>query len=175
MASPYVDGTREKVASKLPASLRQELKTRAAQLGIDMQDAVAEAVEQWLARGAGDNPVVDTTGAESWNTWLPVGRYDAVKALCSARDISYTQGLAQAIRVWVDSHHASLTDLTIPKYTRHIIVCNQKGGVGKTTVAAGLGQAIALGLPATTGGAKLPCSSTTTRKDTSPPNSASSR
>ncbi len=99
---------------------------------------------------------MDTTGAESWNTWLPVGRYDAVKEECTGRGISYTQGLAQAIRVWVDSHSAPLTDLTIPQYTRHIIVCNQKGGVGKTTIAAGLGQAIALGLPATTGEAKSP-------------------
>ncbi|MFE3106801.1 ParA family protein [Kitasatospora indigofera] len=156
MASPYSDGGREKVASKLPVALRQELKTRAAQLGIDMQDAVTQAVEQWRARPAGSNPVVDTAGAESWNTWLPAGLYDDFKADCTSRDISFVQGLAQAVRVWVDSHSASLTELTIPQYTRRIVVCNQKGGVGKTTVAAGLGQAIALGLPPTTGGSKLP-------------------
>ncbi|MFF8775062.1 ParA family protein [Kitasatospora sp. NPDC015120] len=137
-------------------SLRQELKTRAAQLGIDMQDAVAQAVEQWRARPAGDNPVIDTSGAESWNTWLPTGLYDAFKADCAARDISFVQGLAQALRVWIDSHVVALSELTIPRYTRRIVVCNQKGGVGKTTVAAGVGQAIALGLPATTGASKLP-------------------
>ncbi|MET9615683.1 ParA family protein [Kitasatospora indigofera] len=156
MASPYSDGGREKVASKLPVALRQELKTRSAQLGIDMQDAVTEAVEQWLARPAGENPTVETAGAESWNTWLPAGLYDDFKSDCARRDISFVQGLAQAVRVWVDSHAASLNELTIPQYTRRIVVCNQKGGVGKTTVAAGLGQAIALGLPATTGGSKLP-------------------
>ncbi|MCX5215550.1 ParA family protein [Kitasatospora sp. NBC_00240] len=156
MASPYSDGGREKVASKLPVALRQELKTRSAQLGIDMQDAVTEAVEQWRARPIGENPTVDTAGAESWNTWLPAGLYDDFKLDCTRRDISFVQGLAQAVRVWVDSHAASLNELTIPQYTRRIVVCNQKGGVGKTTVAAGLGQAIALGLPATTGGSKLP-------------------
>jgi chromosome partitioning protein len=156
MASPYADGSREKVASKLPVTLRQELKTRAAQLGIDMQVAVTDAVEQWLTRPVGDNPTVDTAGAESWNTWLPVGRYDQLKAECGARDISYAQGLAQAIRVWVDSHSASLTELAIPQYPRRIVVCNQKGGVGKTTIAAGIGQAIALGLPATTSKPAMP-------------------
>ena len=156
MASPYAEGTREKVASKLPVTLRQELKTRAAQLGIDMQEAVTEAVDQWLIRPVGANPAVSTVGAESWNTWLPVGRYDQFKAECGARDISYAQGLAQAIRVWVDSHSASLTELAIPQYTRRIVVCNQKGGVGKTTIAAGIGQAIALGLPATTSKPAMP-------------------
>jgi hypothetical protein len=34
--------------------------------------------------------------------------------------------------------------------------CNQKGGVGKTTIAACVGQAIALDLPATTGASKRP-------------------
>ncbi|MEE1782727.1 ParA family protein [Streptomyces sp. SP17BM10] len=156
MASPYSGGGREKVASKLPPSLRQELKTRAAQLGIDMQVAVTDAIEQWRARPADDNPVVDTAGAESWNTWLPTGLPDAFKADCADRDISFVQGLAQAIRVWIDSHGVPLTDLTIPQYTRRFVVCNQKGGVGKTTVAAGVGQAIALGLPRTTGASGLP-------------------
>ncbi|MER7848372.1 ParA family protein [Kitasatospora sp. NPDC096077] len=156
MTSQNSGGEREKVASKLPAALRQELKTRAAQLGIDMQDAVAQAVEQWLARPADSNPTVDTSGAESWNTWLPVGLYDTFKNDCAGRDISFVQGLTQAVRVWVDSHNVSLTELTIPRYTRRIIVCNQKGGVGKTTIAAGTGQAIALGLPASTGASKLP-------------------
>ena len=114
MASPYSDGGRERVASKLPVALRQKLVTRAAQLGIDMQDAVTEAVEQRRARPVGDNPALDTAGAESWNTWLPAGLYDDFKAGCSSRDISFVQGLAEAVRVWVDSHTASLSELTIP-------------------------------------------------------------
>ncbi len=156
MASPYTGGEREKVASKLPPLLRQELKTRAAQLGIDMQDAVTEAVEQWRARAAGNDAPVDTSRADSFNTWLPAGLYDAFKADCTARGISFVQGLAQAVRTWVDSHATPLTELTIPQYTRRIVVCNQKGGVGKTTIAGGLGQAIALGLPASTGSSKAP-------------------
>jgi chromosome partitioning protein len=156
MASPYSDGSREKVASKLPVALRRELKTRAAQLGIDMQEAVTEAVGQWRSRPVGDNPDVDTARAESWNTWLPAGLYDAFKADCTSRNISFVQGFAQAVRGWVDAHGVSLAELTIPQHTRRIVVCNQKGGVGKTTIAAGLGQAIALGLPATTGASKLP-------------------
>ncbi|MFC8448221.1 ParA family protein [Kitasatospora sp. NPDC057223] len=121
-----------------------------------MQDAVTEAIEQWRARPPGNNPTLDTTGAESWNTVLPAGLYDDFKADCSSRDISCVQGFAQAVRAWVDSHAALCSEVTIPRYTRRIIVCNQKGGVGKTTVVAGIGQAIALGLPATTGGSKLP-------------------
>ncbi|MFE7525447.1 ParA family protein [Kitasatospora sp. NPDC057542] len=156
MTSQNSEGEREKVASKLPVALRQELKTRAAQLGIDMQDAVAQAVEQWRARPADSNPTIDTSGAESWNTWLPTGLYDAFKKDCASRGISFVQGLAQAIRAWIDSHNVSLAELTIPRYTRRIVVCNQKGGVGKTTIAAGTGQAIALGLPASTGASKLP-------------------
>ncbi len=120
-----------------------------------MQDAVTDAVEQWLARPAEGTSTVDTAGAESWNTWLPAGLYDRFKTECGARVISYAQGLAQAIRVWVDSHTVPLTELTIPQYSRRIVVCNQKGGVGKTTIAAGIGQAIALGLPATTGKQRL--------------------
>ncbi|MEU8927531.1 ParA family protein [Kitasatospora sp. NPDC048545] len=156
MTSQNLEGGREKVASKLPVALRQELKTRAAQLGIDMQDAVNQAVEQWRLRPAESNPTIDTAGAESWNTWLPTGLYDSFKKDCTSRGISFVQGLAQAIRVWIDSHNVPLTELAIPKYTRRIVVCNQKGGVGKTTIAAGTGQAIALGLPASTGSSKLP-------------------
>ncbi|MFE4356110.1 ParA family protein [Kitasatospora sp. NPDC056800] len=157
MTSQKPGGEREKVASKLPAALRQELKTRAAQLGIDMQVAVTQAVEQWRARPADSNPTIDTSGAESWNTHLPAGLYEAFKNDCDNRDgTSYVQGFAQAVRAWIDSHNVSLAELTIPRYTRRLVVCNQKGGVGKTTIAAGTGQAIALGLPATTGASKLP-------------------
>ncbi|MEU8735669.1 ParA family protein, partial [Streptomyces tendae] len=43
MASPYPDGDREKVASKLPSALQQALKVRAAELSLDIQDAVEAA------------------------------------------------------------------------------------------------------------------------------------
>ncbi|MFI9206283.1 ParA family protein [Streptomyces sp. NPDC053048] len=141
MASPYPSGDREKVASKLPGSLRQELKIRAAELCIDIQDAVTEAIKAWQADD-GVTPVVDTTGAESYSTWLPAGLYDEFKATCHARDISYTQGLAQSVRRWLDESagHGGEAVAGVPQRK---IVANQKGGVGKTAVSAGIAQAYA--------------------------------
>ncbi|MFE6946058.1 ParA family protein [Streptomyces chartreusis] len=141
MASPYPQGDREKVASKLPAALRQALKVRAAELGLDMQDAVTAAVTAWR-EGANDGTAVDTAGAESFNTWLPTGLYDQFKETCTDRGVSYTQGLAQSIRRWLDSNSSPSQGVRGDEPERKI-VCNQKGGVGKTAVAAGIAQAYA--------------------------------
>lgn len=138
MASPTSGGEREKLVSKLPASLRQALKVRAAQLSTDLQDAVTDGIQAWRAH-QGPLPAVDTAGAESFGTWLPEGLYDAFKEDCVTRGVSYIQGLAQAVALWLEQHPAD--DETAP--TRRIIVCNQKGGVGKTAVTAGLAQALA--------------------------------
>ena len=40
MSSPASSGDRDKVVSKLPGQLRQDLKVRAAQHGIEIQTAV---------------------------------------------------------------------------------------------------------------------------------------
>ncbi|BFO18144.1 hypothetical protein SHKM778_45320 [Streptomyces sp. KM77-8] len=61
---------------------------------------------------------------------------------CTDRGISYTQGLAQSIRDWLDAnpsprHGARGTD------PERKIVGNQKGGVGKTAISAGIGEAYA--------------------------------
>jgi chromosome partitioning protein len=141
MASPYPDGDREKVASKLPAALRQALKVRAAELGLDMQDAAAAAVTAWR-EGPADGPAVDTAGADSFNTWLPIGLYDQFKESCTDRGVSYTQGLAQSIRRWLDANPSPSQGARGDDPERKI-VCNQKGGVGKTAVAAGVAQAYA--------------------------------
>ncbi|MEU9663525.1 ParA family protein [Streptomyces chartreusis] len=141
MASPYPQGDREKVASKLPAALRQALKVRAAELGLDMQDAVTAAVTAWR-EGAADGTAVDTAGAESFNTWLPTGLYDQFKETCTDRGVSYTQGLAQSIRRWLDFNSSPSQGVRGDEPERKI-VCNQKGGVGKTAVAAGIAQAYA--------------------------------
>lgn len=138
MSSPYPQGDREKVASKLPAALRQELKVRAAELGVDIQDAVTAAVIDWREDPA-PTLTVDTTGAESYSTWLPAGLYDAFKSTCSTRGTSYTQGLAQAVRLWLDQHASPRHAET--HTPRRIVVCNQKGGVGKTALSAGIAQA----------------------------------
>ncbi|MEV7004105.1 ParA family protein [Streptomyces sp. NPDC093982] len=141
MASPYLQGDREKVASKLPAALRQALKVRAAELGLDMQDAVTAAVTAWRD-GVTDGPAVDTAGADSFNTWLPTGLYDQFKETCTDRGVSYTQGLAQSIRRWLDDN-TSPNQVARGDDPERKIVCNQKGGVGKTAVAAGIAQAYA--------------------------------
>ncbi|WP_436844468.1 ParA family protein [Streptomyces canus] len=141
MASPYPDGDREKVASKLPSPLQQALKVRAAELSLDIQDAVEAAINDWRAStNAGTE--VDTSGAKSFSTWLPAGMYEEFKETCTDRAISYSQGLAQSVRNWLDAnpspqHGARGTD------PERKIVGNQKGGVGKTAVSAGIGQAYA--------------------------------
>lgn len=137
MATPNPGGEREKLVSKLPASLRQALKVRAAQLNTDVQDAVTAGIQSWQARTE-PLPNVDTAGAESFGTWLPEGLYDSFKQDCSARGVSYIQGLAQAVALWLDENPAEDT-----QPTRRLIVCNQKGGVGKTAISAGLAQALA--------------------------------
>lgn len=141
MASPYPQGDREKVASKLPAALRHTLKVRAAELGLDIQDAVTAAVNDWRDAPAGA-PAVDTAGAESFSTWLPAGLYDQFKEICTSRDVSFTQGLAQSVSRWLDTHPSPAHGSGVTEIERKI-VCNQKGGVGKTAVSAGIAQAYA--------------------------------
>ncbi|MGW3458576.1 ParA family protein [Streptomyces olivaceoviridis] len=138
MTSPTSGGEREKLASKLPASLRQALKVRAAQLSTDVQDAVTDGIQAWRAHSE-PLPSIDTAGAESFGTWLPEGLYDDFKRDCAIRGVSYIQGLAQSVALWLEQNPA---DEEAPP-TRRIIVCNQKGGVGKTAVTAGLAQALA--------------------------------
>ncbi|MGW6261933.1 ParA family protein [Streptomyces sp. NPDC055085] len=138
MASPTSGGEREKLVSKLPAPLRQALKVRAAQLSTDVQDAVTDGITAWRAH-SDPLPAVDTAGAESFGTWLPDGLYDLFKQDCADRGVSYIQGLAQSVALWLEQNPAD-DEATA---TRRIIVCNQKGGVGKTAVTAGLAQALA--------------------------------
>ncbi|MFI6055466.1 ParA family protein [Streptomyces violascens] len=141
MASPYPAGDREKVASRLPTVLQQELKVRAAELTLDIQDAVTSAVQEWRELPAATDPV-DTTGAKSFSTWLPPGLYDQFTASCAERKVSYVQGLAQSVRWWLDTHPSPNVSLgRPPENPQRIIVCNQKGGVGKTAVSSGVAQA----------------------------------
>jgi cellulose biosynthesis protein BcsQ len=135
---------REKVVSKLPPWLRKQLKVRAAELGVDIQNAVTTGIANWRALTTPYEDV-DTSGAESFSTWLPEGLYDDFKADCADRSVSYVQGLAQSVSVWLAANPS-------PQQTPHMpvivipqrkVVCNQKGGVGKTAVTAGLGAAYA--------------------------------
>ncbi|MFF9870416.1 ParA family protein [Streptomyces sp. NPDC013953] len=141
MTAPYEPDDREKVVAKLPGELRQELKVRAAELGVDIKDAVTEGVRAWRADDT-HRPLVDTTGGSSFATYLPTGLYGELKNDCKSRDLPFNQGLAQAIRLWLDTHPSPRRQ---PRATgaRRIIFGNQKGGVGKTSTAAGTAQALA--------------------------------
>ncbi|MFD3518538.1 ParA family protein [Streptomyces sp. NPDC058657] len=140
MASPHAQGDRDKVVSKLPSWLRQELKIRTAQLGIDIQEAVAQGTADWRSLGSNLSPV-DTSGAESFATLLPVGLWEEFRTDCKARGVSLVQGLAQSVQLWLEKNPAPTVQR--PAFTKRLIVCNQKGGVGKTAITAGTGEALA--------------------------------
>ncbi|MFE6554102.1 ParA family protein [Streptomyces sp. NPDC004096] len=140
MSSPAVSSDREKVVSKLPAWLRQTLKVRAAQHGIEIQTAVEQGIRDWCSL-ASTVSAVDTTGADSFATFLPNGQWEEFRQTASDRRLSLIQGLAQSIQLWLDMNPAP--DIQRPAVTRRIVVCNQKGGVGKTAITAGVGEALA--------------------------------
>ncbi|MFD7084541.1 ParA family protein [Streptomyces sp. NPDC002181] len=140
MTSPSSQSDREKVVSKLPPWLRQELKIRTAQLRVDIQDAVHQGISHWSALASAPSPV-DTSGAESFSTWLPAGQWESFRAGSKDRGVSLIQGLAQAVRLWLEMNPAPTVKR--PSVVRRIVVCNQKGGVGKTAITAGTAEALA--------------------------------
>ncbi|MGW0771459.1 AAA family ATPase [Streptomyces sp. NPDC002676] len=140
MSSPATSSDREKVVSKLPGRLRQDLKVRAAQHGLDIQSAVEQGITAWCGLASAREPV-DTSGADSFSTFLPQGQWDDFKRTAADRGVSLIQGLAQSVKLWLDTNPAP--DVVRPAVTRRIIVCNQKGGVGKTAITAGTGEAMA--------------------------------
>ncbi|MFD4144400.1 ParA family protein [Streptomyces sp. NPDC058572] len=139
MSSP-TQGDREKVVSKLPAGLQQDLKIRTAQHGIDIQHAVEAGITAWRGLGANLSPI-DTAGAKSFSTWLPPGQWEDFRRDCAARGVSMVQGLSQSVQVWLERNPAP--HVQRPIVVKRRIVCNQKGGVGKTAVTAGIGEALA--------------------------------
>lgn len=131
---------REKVVSKLPGWLRQDLKIRAAQHRIEIQAAVEHGISAWCGLASAPEPI-DTSGADSFSTWLPAGQWETFRATAADRGLSLIQGLAQSVQLWLDANPAP--GIQRPAVTRRIIVCNQKGGVGKTAITAGTGEALA--------------------------------
>jgi chromosome partitioning protein len=120
--------------------LRRHLKIRAFEHGMDIQDAAEHAIRAWYT--ADKLPEVDTAGARTWGTFLPAGEPDTFKSACTQRGVTYVQGLAQALTLWLDAHPSPSTPLTEQPVIR-VIVANQKGGVGKTFISSGIAQALA--------------------------------
>ncbi|MFB7867411.1 ParA family protein [Streptomyces sp. NPDC056069] len=138
MTQPAND--REKVVSKLPPDLQQKLKVRSAQHAMDIQHAVEAGIEAW--RGLGSNlPAVDTSGAKTFSTFLPEDQWSEFRDDCTARGVSIVQGLSQSVTLWLEKNPGPAVER--PRFPRRLIVCNQKGGVGKTAVASGVGQSMA--------------------------------
>ncbi|GAA2616242.1 ParA family protein [Streptomyces roseoviolaceus] len=140
MSSPATSSDREKVVSKLPGWLRQNLKIRVAQHGIEIQAAVEQGITDWCNLAASPAQI-DTAGASSFSTFLPHGQWEEFTRTASDRRVSLVQGLAQSVQLWLDTNPAP--DVERPAITRRFVVCNQKGGVGKTAITAGLGEALA--------------------------------
>ncbi|MGW3496328.1 ParA family protein [Streptomyces sp. NPDC001020] len=139
MRMPATSSDRAKVVSKLPGWLRQNLKVRTAQLGVEIQAAVEQGISAWCGLASGTAPV-DTAGAESFSTFLPPGQWEDFRSMAEDRKVSLIQGLAQSVQLWLDTNPAP--DVQRPDVTRRIVVCNQKGGVGKTAITAGVGEAL---------------------------------
>ncbi|MFF1405034.1 ParA family protein [Streptomyces sp. NPDC058294] len=140
MSSSASSSDREKVVSKLPGWLRQSLKVRAAQHGVEIQAAVEQGIRDWCDL-ASTVATIDTAGADSFSTFLPPGQWEEFRRITTDRRVSLIQGLAQSVQLWLDANPAP--EVERPEITRRIVVCNQKGGVGKTAITAGLGEALA--------------------------------
>ncbi|WP_444546149.1 ParA family protein [Streptomyces minutiscleroticus] len=120
--------------------MRRHLKIRAFEHGMDIQDAAEHAIKAWYeTEGLAE---VDTEGAKTWGTFLPVGEPERFKAACARRGVTYVQGLAQALTLWLEGHPSPSAPLVKQPVVR-VIVANQKGGVGKTFVSSGIAQALA--------------------------------
>jgi chromosome partitioning protein len=140
MTHPNIDEPREKLLVNLTPELRRDLRIRAAEHGLNMQDAATNAVTLWLEADA--TTEVDTKGSKSWGVFLPAGTPTRFTSECEARGLTKVQGMAQAITLWLDLH-PSPSQRLVSQPVKRILVGNQKGGVGKTFVASGLAQAMA--------------------------------
>lgn len=140
MTHPSADSSREKLLVNLAPDLRRDLRIRAAEHGLNMQDAAASAINLWLETPTA--PEADVQGAKSWGVFLPVGLPGRFTDECDNRGITKVQGMAQAINLWLAAYPSPQQRL-IEQPVQRILVGNQKGGVGKTFVSSGLAQACA--------------------------------
>ncbi|MGW2844420.1 ParA family protein [Streptomyces sp. NPDC001274] len=140
MNHPGAEEAREKLLVNLTPELRRDLRIRAAEHGLNMQDAAGSSLSLWYDTPAA--PEVEVRGAKSWGVYLPSGGPERFVQECEARGITKVQGMAQAITLWLEAH-PSPAERLVSQPTKRILVGNQKGGVGKTFVASGLAQAMA--------------------------------
>ncbi len=132
---------RDKVVTKLPQQLCRELKIRAVTADKSIQDAVTQGIQAWREAGK-PLPLIDTAKSGSFSTYVPSALYKAFREDCSTLKINFNQGLAQAIQLWLDAN--PLPHRSRPSTgARRVAFGNQKGGVGKTAMSAGVGQALA--------------------------------
>ena len=140
MTNPISDDPREKLLVNLTPEHRRDLRIRAAEHGLNMQDAAASALSLWY--DTPNAPEVPVKGAKSWGVFLPAGGPDRFAHECESRGITKVQGMQQAITLWLAAH-PSPDQRLVSQPVKRILVGNQKGGVGKTFVASGLAQAMA--------------------------------
>lgn len=140
MTNPISDDPREKLLVNLTPEHRRDLRIRAAEHGLNMQDAAASALSLWYDTPSA--PEVPVKGAKSWGVFLPAGGPDRFAQECESRGITKVQGMTQAITLWLAAH-PSPDQRLVSQPVKRILVGNQKGGVGKTFVASGLAQAMA--------------------------------
>ena len=121
--------------------LRRQLKTRASELDLAVQDAAEEAIRSWLSNPRGPVPEIKPDEHRPFGTLLSAGLPDTFRSQCVALNLTYIQGLAQAVGAWLEQTPGVAAPTEQP--VLRLIVANQKGGVGKTFVAGGLAQGLA--------------------------------
>jgi len=136
-----VPSGRDKMVTKIPPMVRRKLKVRAATVGMDIQDAVSQGIEAWLS-AEHPLPPVDTASSQSFSTYVPADTYATFRDACANQKLPYNQGVIQAIELWLA---ANPLPQRAPRSSgaRRIVFGNQKGGVGKTALTSGVGQALA--------------------------------
>ncbi|MFD7616057.1 ParA family protein [Streptomyces sp. NPDC059802] len=140
MSTPDSATAREKLLVGLTPEMRLNLRIRAAERGVDIQDAAAHALALWY--DTPNVPAVDTGGAKSWGVFLPAGGPARFEEEAKRRTLTKVQAMGQAVTNWLNLH-PSPTQRLVSQPVKRILVALQKGGVGKSFLAAGVAQAFA--------------------------------
>jgi chromosome partitioning protein len=85
MGLPASSSDREKIVTELP----EQLKARAGQFGRELESIPA---------------TIDTAGAESFATFLPIGQWAEFRSIAQQRRVPLVQGVAQAVHMWLEAN-----------------------------------------------------------------------